>query len=603
MYPVTNDYLTAIRKPVVQHSIQGTIGSESFNDYDIVDGTFEVSRQICDTSKIQFGGVFVGSLHCTFVSDSFAGLIPRGSWVGKRITFKVGTYLGPGIGTEWVPGGVFTIAEATHTLQGIEIVAYDDMTKFDRKYNGRVFGGTTSAVLGDLCSYLGVAVDYSKSNTRLDSFGLVELSPDNNFDTWRDYLSALLESRCLYSYIDRNGKFVFRSCLDWIADRAGAYGGDIFRIPKNNRFDNIAVSDYQVLIYGASYTRSETGAVETLGGQSDNWTFYDFGVNPFLQDSYGYQRFSYLYNNLIVLLDVIPYSVTTNSEIALEFGDFVYLPDGLGGYVTSPIMGLNYVYKHSVTYEGYGENPAKSASSTTGGSSGGGSSIAASKIAFYYKESQSSFDIETSDIQLVNSIEFLADQDCEANIWTEIKGTISKDDPDTPVTVRVIYDYDDDRIGYSPEFTFDENGYQTISLNYFLDYVDSSISHIWDVSLEVTGGSFQIANHEVHNLIWGQGLTKVEKWSGRIRVSDELALYLLKYQPETLKAFTDSPNVTTDTPLDVLAADLTDKERYRAYTFGIFADFCIITIGEADANNIFFTGEDYAGDPISTGLI
>ena len=601
MYGVTAAYLDAIKKPVVVHTISGYVGSVGFSDADIVEDSFEMSHQICDSSKIQFGGVFVGQLNVTFVASSFHGQIARGAWIGKTITFDIGTLVNNSY--EWVPGGVFTIAEANHTMNGIEVVAYDAMTKFDRKYNGRVFGGNVTAIISDLSDYLGVSVDWQKCNIMYDSYGLVELSPDNNFDTWRDYLSLLLESRACYAYIDRAGKLVVRSCADWIYASAGIYGGEIYRLDKRNRFDNISVADYQTRILGASYTRSETGEVEMLGGQSDAWSFYDFGSNPFMQDSYGYQRFAWIYNQLICRLDVVPYSVSMNSEIALDFGDFIYMPDGLGGYVTSPIMAIHYVYKHSTTFEAYGENPAKSASSSTGGSSGGGGAISASKIAFYYGESQSSFDIETSDIQRVNTIEFLADTDCEANTWTEIKGTISKDDPNTPVTVRVIYDFDDDRIAYSPEFTFDENGYQTLSLNYFLDYIDSSISHIWDVSLEVTGGSFQIDNHEVHTLIWGQGLTKVERWGGRIRVSDELALYLLKYQPETLKAFTETASLITDTPLEVLASDTAGGYVYKPYLFGIFADFAIITIGEADANNIFFTGEDYAGDQISTGLI
>ena len=33
------------------------------------------------------------------------------------------------------------------------------------------------------------------------------------------------------------------------------------------------------------------------------------------------------------------------------------------------------------------------------------------------------------------------------------------------------------------------------------------------------------------------------------------------------------------------------------------ADYVIITVGEPNPNNIFFTGEDFAGDTISTGLI
>ena len=603
MYQISNEYLTAIRKPLVNHQIRGYIGNVFFSDGYIYEGTFEVTRQICDSSKIKFGGVFVGQLSCTFVSEFFAISIPRGTWIGKKISFDVGTLLADN-SIEWVPGGVFTISEVKHTLHGIEVIAYDDMTKFDRRYNGRKFGGSLSKVVDDLCTYLGVDFNFTDSFSNFDRWGNVELDPDNNFETWRDYLSALLESRACYSFIDRNGKLVYRSCQDWMMSRAGQYGGEIFAINPDLRFDNIEISDYTTTFYGASYTRTETGEVVILGGQNDKYSFYEFGANPFMQDSYGFTRFEFIYEELIQYLDVIPFSCSTNSEIALDFGDFLRLPDGIGKNIRVPIMAFDYVYKHSVTYQAFGEDPAKSSSSSAGSGGGsGGSAAVGNKIAFYYGESQSSFDIETEDRQIVNTIEFLADKDSEANTWTEIKGTISKDDPDTPVTVRVVYLYDDNQIAYSPEFTFDENGYQTLSLNYFMDYVDSSMSHTWDVALEVSGGSFQIANHEVHTLIWGQGLSKTEGWGGRIRVSDELALYLLKYQPDLLATLTDSYDLDLVTSEVPEVSDITGSYPYEPNKFGLTADFVIIAVGEPDVNNIFFCDEAYSGDTISTGLI
>ena len=602
MYNVTLQYETAAKKSTVVHFLRGSIGSVAFTESAILEGSFEVNNQICDSSKIKFGGVFVGELHVTFIPQILNGAIPRGSWIGKAITFEVGTQLADE-SIEWVPGGVFTISEVNHTLQGIEVTAYDAMTKFDRRYNGRVFGGSLALVVDELAQYLGLTVNYQDSSFP-DPYGTVKCSLENNFETWRDYFSSLLESRACYSYIDRNGLLVVRDWSDFVGDEP-SIGRSEYELTTAERFDNISVSDWSTLIFGASFTTQETGELHILGGQSDEWSFYEFGDNPFMQDSEAVDRFTDIYNNIISKIYITPYQVTTNSEIALDFADYLYLPDGLGDYIHSPIMGINYVYRHSTTYQAYGENPAKSSSS--GGSSGsggaGGGSYIGNKIAFYYKESQSSFDIETEDRQIVNSIDFLADTDSEANTWTEIKGTISKDDPDTPVNVRVVYLYDDNQIAYSPEFTFDENGYQTLSLNYFIDYIDPSIGHTWDVALEVSGGSFQIDNHEVHTLIWGQGLSKVDKWDGRIKISEELALYLLKYQPEILKAFTTSADVDFYTSEAPIASDLFGLEPYRANTFGLWAEYVIIAVGEPDINNIFFCDEAYSGDSISTGLI
>lgn len=601
MYSVSVDYETAAKSPVVVHYLRGKIGNVNFTESAVVDGSFTMSRQVCDSSKIKFGGVFVGQLSAIFIPSVIGGYIPRGSWVGKVISFDVGTELEDS-SIEWVPGGVFTIAEVNHTREGIEVVAYDDMTKFDRRYNGRVFRGSLSLVVSQLCDLLGVTLNITDSDMS-DPYGTCELSLENNFETWRDYLSSLLESRALYSYIDRSGKLVIRSWADFLGSTPGI-GRTTYELTTSDRFDNISVSDWETIIFGASYSNEETGEVVILGGQSDEWSFYEFGSNPFMQDTYALERFTDIFNNIITQIIVVPYSVETNSEIALDIGDLLYLPDGLGDFITSPIMAIEYTFRHSTVYYCYGENPAKSSSSSSGGSSGGSSAAAiGNKIAFYYGESQSSFDIETPERQIVNTIEFLADTDSEANTWTEIKGTISKDDPNTPVTVRVIYLYDDNQIAYSPEFTFDENGYQTLSLNYFIDYIDPSIGHSWDVALEVSGGSFQIDNHEVHTLIWGQGLSKVDKWDGKIKISDELALYLLKYQPELLAALTDSAQVDLVTFDNPIASDVVGTFPYQPNKFGLTADFVIIAVGEPDINNIFFCDEAYSGDTISTGLI
>ena len=601
MYSVSLDYQAAAKSPVVVHYLRGKIGTFNFDESAVVDGSFSMSRQICDSSKIKFGGVFVGQLSATFIPSIVGAAIPRGSWLGKVISFDIGTELEDST-IEWVPGGVFTVSEVNHTREGIEVIAYDDMTKFDRRYTGRVFRGSLSLVMAQLCAYLGVNLNLSDSDFE-DHYGSCELSLDNNFETWRDYLSALLESRALYSFIDRSGSLVVRTWRDFVGTTPGT-GRTTYELTKSDRFDNISVSDWNTVISGASYTNQETGEIIILGTQSDDYSFYEFGSNPFMQDTYGLDRFTEIFNNIIQYINVIPYSVETNSEIALDIADMLYLPDGLGGYITSPVMAIEYTYRHSTVYYCYGENPAKSSSSSTGGSSGGSSAAAiGNKIAFYYGESQSSFDIETPERQIVNTIEFLADTDSEANTWTEIKGTVSKDDPNTPVTVRVVYIYDDNKIAYSPEFTFDENGYQTLSLNYFIDYIDPSIGHTWDVALEVSGGSFQIDNHEVHTLIWGQGLSKVDKWDGKIKISEELALYLLKYQPEILKALTDSYQVNLVSFENPTASDIMGGYPYEPYNFGLTADYVIISVGEPDINNIFFAGEDFAGDPISTGLI
>ena len=126
MYQVSQAYQTAETKAVKQFKARGVVCGQNFTADDILKGSLTISQQATSPTEITLGSVYIGQLNATFTGMNIA----RNSWVGGTITLQVGLKLASGL-YEYVPVGTYTIAEAKHSRSGVEIVAYDNMSKFD----------------------------------------------------------------------------------------------------------------------------------------------------------------------------------------------------------------------------------------------------------------------------------------------------------------------------------------------------------------------------------------------------------------------------------------------------------------------------------------
>jgi hypothetical protein len=84
MYKVSDAYKTAMKKPVQQFSLSGTIStstigtSATFTDKNILTGSFSITNQCSDESSVLIGQVYVGELDATFLNVA----VPRYAWKG-----------------------------------------------------------------------------------------------------------------------------------------------------------------------------------------------------------------------------------------------------------------------------------------------------------------------------------------------------------------------------------------------------------------------------------------------------------------------------------------------------------------------------------------
>lgn len=267
MYSVSNTYLEKMNDLRTEHRLTGTIGSDQFTAENIVEGSFIITRQSTDTSDVVLGSCYVGELQAEFTG------IPIGwaNWVGKVITPSFGLKIGPGV-NDWenVPLGVFKVAKATHTSAGVKVTAYDNMTKFDKKFKKSHFMGVAGMynIISRICTDCGVTLGMSSAQiqalpngtrTGINIYGSSGLKKDfaNDIDTYRDLLFWCAQTLGCFATIDRAGQLVFRQYTQTVVER----------ITDENRISGATFEDY-ITHYIGIY-------VENLDSNTEDYYGYD----------------------------------------------------------------------------------------------------------------------------------------------------------------------------------------------------------------------------------------------------------------------------------------------------------------------------------------
>lgn len=252
MYSVSNAYLAAIKQPIQVHKVRGTIGSVAFTDENILDGSFSISNQSTDTSDIVLGSCYIGQLSATFTGLN----ISRTEWMNKVITpyfqlwFDDQNY-------EEVPLGVYTIKEVNHTAEGVEVVAYDNMYKFDKKFkkSGLNMVAKPYNFLIVFCQKCGIELGMNSTQVEALPNGNADLylcgvrksttTYANDIETYRDALFWLAQCLGSFATMRRDGKLVLRAYKDTVDDS----------ISDTYRLSGAKFADY-ITSYTGIYTES-----------------------------------------------------------------------------------------------------------------------------------------------------------------------------------------------------------------------------------------------------------------------------------------------------------------------------------------------------------
>lgn len=571
MYQVSDACKQALNAPVQTHSLRGLCAGRTFTRHDVIKDSFRINKQMCDATAVKLGGVYIGQLQMTF-SNKYA--TQRGGWMGKVITPEIGILVGEEF--EWIPcpSGSYTIHDAVWTADGLEIVAYDNMSKFDKNINLSTSSGSAYDFLNSACRICGVELGMSREEIETFPNGneILGLYPTDSVVTWRDMLGWLAQALCSFATIDRNGALI-------LVEFPSKYDG-YTEIKKNQRYTGASFSDFDSYFTQITVTDIEEGTSKNYIIGTNDGLSMNLGANPFLQ--YGTEETKDSMRSAILssLKDFFfaPFSASTLLNPTYDLGDCIQFVGGIAKGCTCTVMSLTMTLD-TVMLDGFGDNPAlqdvlsttdKEINSVTGSQN-------SKKLVYFTYSNVSDLDIGSTP-EVITDVKFVTTSETTVIIWCEIDGDVLLSN--SAATVQFTYYLDDEEITYHPTHTIGENGKHLIHLNYYLLNLESDKIHRFVIEMKANGGRVQVPIDNIHFSLSGQGLIQENTWDGKISVSDTFGLLLKGSMPVP---FVDSgTDVIFRTPMPAVATDV--------FSLGLSGG---LSIGFRDEKNIILEEPTY----------
>lgn len=546
MYQVSDACKQALRSPVQTHALKGTCDNRSFiGDLHVIKDSFRLNKQMCDSTEVRIGGVYIGQLQMTF-SSRFANT--RGSWMGKVITPQIGIKVGADF--EWipVPSGQYIIREAVWTSEGLEVTAYDNMSKFDKSIGLSSSSGTAYDFLNAACQACSVTLGMTREQlaTFVNGDRVLGMYPTDSVVTWRDMIGWLAQALCAFATINRNGALIFV--------KFPSKNNSFTEINMNQRYTGASFSDFDSFFTQISVTDIEENVAYKYIIGTNNGLALNLGANPFLQ--YGTKDTKDLMR--LAILDSLkdfyfaPFSASTLLNPTWDLGDCIKFTGGIGKGCIGTVMAITLTLD-TVSLDGFGDNPALQdvRSATDKEISGMGGTSQGQKTVYFTYSNVSELNIGTQS-ETIAETQFVTTAATTVTLWAEVDADVKLSDPTATITFS--YFLDNDELPYHPVHTVGEDGKHLIGLNYYLLNLSADEIHRFEIAMRVNGGTAKIPMNNVHFLLSGQGLVQESGWDGTIDRTDYFS------QPIVGKLsvpFTDqTPEVIFDTPKQAEVSDL-----------------------------------------------
>lgn len=512
MYSVSNYYITAESKAVKQFKLRGKCCGKDFTDADILSGSFSVSNQCSPPSELSLGSVYVGQLQATFLP----GLnIPRNSWVGGQITVSVGLKLASGR-YEYVPVGVYTIAEAKHARSGVEVTAYDNMSLFDRQITFDTTYGTVYELLSAFCEECDATLGMTQAEVEALPNGSRTLGiyQDNDCDTYRDLLANLAAVCGCFATMDRTGQLVLRPF----------FGESVDSFDSTERFSGCKFSDYVTSYAGITVNDAEHGGTNTYTNGNEGVTL-GLGNNPFMQ--YGIDETLEAIGSAAAasLKDVnyTPFEATLLVGAEYDLGDVLTMTDGTAGVESACIIhSIQWTFGKGCTVKGYGSNPeAGQAKSRYDKMISGMKGNSSNEIKYYVFQNVSRYEISDGSRLMLLFLSYATVKGGYIIFQCEIHADVSGE-------ISFYYMLNDAELDFVPVETFTEDEDPHI-INLFIPlFAEGNTTYDLELYAEMNGGSCVVEPGNLRAMLYGQGLAATDEWTGRIRLSDEMVPVILE---------------------------------------------------------------------------
>ena len=348
MYGVSDAYKTAMHQAVQKFRLTGTVGTTDFTDENILAGSFSITNQCCGNNEVQIGQVYVGELDATFLNLP----LTRYSLKGMKITPSFGLMLADG-SYEDLPLGVFNISEASWTMSGLVVKAYDNMSLLDKKCNTRQTTGTAyeMALLATEACGLTLGTTEAEFRTFANGTETFSLYAESDIETWRDFISWVAQTVGCNAMAGRDGSIIFRSYGQTVVDT----------LDEEHRFEGASFSDFETKYTGLSCVNLADQTTKYYHVENDGALVYNLGTNPLMQYGVDETKDTLRTNVLTALqqIDYVPFKVTLIGNPAYDLMDVFSFSGGIADKNKLFCMTkYNFKYNGGYEMEGVGENPA-----------------------------------------------------------------------------------------------------------------------------------------------------------------------------------------------------------------------------------------------------
>ena len=500
MYAVSAAYKAAMKNNVHRYRIRGTVGDVSFTEDNLLYQSLTITNQCSEGDEIKLGSVYTGELHTTFTGLN----IPRKSWRGKVITLSEELLVGEDT-WEAVPLGVFVVGDSVHSMEGVEVTAYDYMQNFDKKINL----DTTNGSLYDFASFACQTCGVTLANADFDDFpnggdAQFNLYSENDIETFRDFVFWIAQTMGCIATINRSGHLEFRQ-----------YSTDpVDEISQYHRLRGCGFSDFEVNYTGMSVVDIQANSMQYVYVEPDDGLTYNLGSNPLLQMSTEERTQDII--DAFSGISLTPFTCEVNCGAAYDLCDCIEFTGGLADDVYCGIMQYTYNYARSLRIEGFGKNPdLANARSKTDKDITGLMSRSADEMVFYDFMNTQAIHIADGQTKDVILIRFATGRDTHIDFHAEIKHTNS-----STLTIKAFYLIDNEAYYYEPA-QVEMAGVNLLHLMLSFEETAGSLGKVL-VRITADGGDIDIAMSDAIAYLAGYGIGGGEiPWDGNIDIIEE----------------------------------------------------------------------------------
>lgn len=575
MYSVSNKYIQNMKEPVAHFTVHGTIGTKTFTEANLTGGSFSITNQCIDNDEILLGAAYVGEFRGTFQNID----INRYEWVGKVITpYHVRIF--PDNTTEEVPLGVFTIAEAVWSADGVSVIAYDNMAKLDKTATFSATTGTAYGILLNICQFCGLTLGMTAEEVGslpngTEQFGLWA---ENDIETFRDMISWLAQALASIVLVDRQGRIYLKP-----------YGmTPVDEVTDENRFTDASFSDFESRYSGISVVDIQSKTTRYYATQDDRYLTYNLGANPWMQ--YGTpaikERMARAILNSLAATAYVPFTATMLGDPAYDLGDVLTLSGGIGdGSKHFVIQRFAYNLHNNYEAEGVGKNPdlANAKSKTDKQLAGLMNNVNQNEIQYYFFTNSEQITVGDGQTRQIIDVRFSSLKATvvmfHAEILLEADTTVSGIEYNDLVGTVTYYVNGSEVQERHPVETW-VDGEHVLHLLYHINIGEAELTR-FVATLKAEGGSITIPADGIEAVIFGQGLAAVGEWDGFIDLEDTVdVLHFTSMQPRN--NIIDTVEATQDTPYNPTATDTVGRLSFNGLRLRTIHDSLEITQEDAE---------------------